>query len=90
MWFLLEELDSVSASVAVMLADELKVLSSQFFRCSSPSFLHVANYRWEYHIDPSTLRENDNGSVNVSNSFISILHFRFSFLLTHVLSPSQA
>jgi hypothetical protein len=30
----------------------IKVLSSQFFRCTSPSFFHIANPRWEYHSTP--------------------------------------
>jgi hypothetical protein len=45
MWFLLEGLDSVSAimeSVAVLrMNSKIKVLS--FFRCTSPSFFHIAN-----------------------------------------------
>ena len=49
MWFLLEGSDPVSAimeSVAVMAVDELEDqgrLTSLVFRCSAPSFFHIAS-----------------------------------------------
>jgi hypothetical protein len=100
----LGSVSAIMESVAVVLADELKdqgTFSNSFVALLYPSSISPTP-GWEYHstsspilfvsfsIDSSTLRENDNNYASVSNSFISTLLSRFSFLLIHVFSPSQA